>query len=66
MNHCQICGCEIGTPNIIKCTNPILTQGLLWKYEVCDICARAVDEFIEEQRGRNITNASVESRRKFK
>lgn len=66
MNHCQICGCEIGTPNVIKCTNPVLMQGLLWKYNVCDICARAVNDFIEELHGRNMINASFESRRIFK
>ena len=49
MNHCQICGCEIGTPNVVKCTNPVLTQGLLWTYNVCDICARAINDSIEEQ-----------------
>lgn len=48
MNHCQICGCEMGTPNVIKCTNQTLTQGLLWNYNVCDICARGVNDFIEE------------------
>lgn len=60
MNHCQICGCEIGTPNVVKCTNQTLMQGLLWKYNVCDICARAVNDFIEER------HASFESRRIFK
>lgn len=50
MNHCPICGCEMGTPNIVKCTNPILTQGLLWRYEVCDVCARAIRGFIEERK----------------
>jgi hypothetical protein len=50
----------MGTPNVVKCTNQILTQGLLWKYDVCDICARDVNDFIEEQR------ASFESRRIFK
>ena len=60
MNHCQICGCEMGTPNIIKCTNQALTQGLLWNYNVCDICATDINDFIEEQ------HASFESRRIFK
>ena len=50
MNHCQICGCEMGTPNVIKCTNQTLTQGLLWIYNVCDICARDINDFIEEQK----------------
>lgn len=66
MNHCQICGREIGTPNVVKCTNQTLFQGLLWKYEVCDICARAVNDFIEEMHSRNITYTSIESRRIFK
>lgn len=50
MNHCQICGCEMGTPNVIKCTNQTLTQGLLWNYKACDICAGAINNLIEEHK----------------
>ena len=45
---CDICN-QIAL-NIIKATNPELTQGLIFQYKVCDKCADKIHAAIQEMR----------------
>ena len=45
---CDICN-QIAT-NVIKATNPVLTQGLIYQYKVCYKCADKIHAAIQEMR----------------
>ena len=55
VSKCDICNQNIAL-NVIKATNPELTQGLLYQYKVCYKCADKIHAAIQEMRRNNNDN----------